>query len=235
MRASAPPPAPIGGNERRSAPCTPAGAARLQALIEGAAELFLTTGYDAVSLDELISRVGGSRRNIYTHFGGKEGLFAEAITDLAHRLAQPLRELEIDYCDTRRALTIFARALLDAALDDRALALHRLMIAESQRFPHLAQTIWRAGYGDVAQIVCDWIESRQARGEMREDIDSETLAEQFINMAAAGPQIRRLIGLLPGPLDDVALESLSVEAVRIFLDGAVKEASGSERLPARLD
>jgi len=44
--------------------------------------MFLDRGYEAMSLDTLIARAGGSRRNIYDRFGGKEGLFIEVVNQL---------------------------------------------------------------------------------------------------------------------------------------------------------
>jgi AcrR family transcriptional regulator len=49
--------------------------AKREKLLEIAAKLFLEKGYEGVSVDEITSQVGGSKTNIYSHFGGKEGLF----------------------------------------------------------------------------------------------------------------------------------------------------------------
>ncbi|MUZ65058.1 TetR/AcrR family transcriptional regulator [Agrobacterium vitis] len=69
---------------------TTKGAERLRSLKDAAANMFLEQGYEAVSMDTLIAQVGGSRRNIYNHFGGKEGLFIETVTRLCAELALPL-------------------------------------------------------------------------------------------------------------------------------------------------
>lgn len=66
------------------------GEARLSAQLEVATELFLKQGYETVSIDEIITRAGGSRRNIYDSFGGKEGLFQSAITKLCDELTDPI-------------------------------------------------------------------------------------------------------------------------------------------------
>ncbi len=59
-----------------------------------AADLFLAHGYDGVSLDDIIAQSGGSKTNIYSHFGGKEGLFIgiiEGLCDEVHAALAAVR------------------------------------------------------------------------------------------------------------------------------------------------
>lgn len=46
--------------------------ARRQALLQAAAEVFFEQGYAATSIDPIIERAGGSKRNIYNEFGTSE-------------------------------------------------------------------------------------------------------------------------------------------------------------------
>ncbi|MGY3494294.1 TetR/AcrR family transcriptional regulator [Bradyrhizobium sp. USDA 4502] len=200
---------------------TARGAARLHALTDAAADMFLDQGYEAVSLDTLIAKVGGSRRNIYQHFGGKEGLFIEVVTQLCEEISQPLVRLKIDHKHARQALTDLGRQLLKLVLQPRTLALHRLMVAEGQRFPELAQSIWRAGPNNAVRILAGWIDRRQP-AEFRHDISSEVLASQFVNMVVSEPQLRALVGLDPRPLRSGQIARMVDEAVEIFLAGALK-------------
>ena len=48
-------------------------------ILAAASELFLRNGY-ANSVDAVIEKVGGSKRAIYSHFGGKDDLFAAMVT-----------------------------------------------------------------------------------------------------------------------------------------------------------
>src|SRR6476619_5097403 len=70
VRRSAQPPLP-------AAP--PAAEPRRERIVRAAAPLFLKKGYDNVSIDEIISVVGGSKATIYAWFGGKEGLFEAVV------------------------------------------------------------------------------------------------------------------------------------------------------------
>ena len=50
--------------------------AKREELLRVATELFLEQGYSCVSVNAIVKRAGGTKTNIYTYFGGKEGLFA---------------------------------------------------------------------------------------------------------------------------------------------------------------
>jgi AcrR family transcriptional regulator len=200
---------------------TAKGTARLGALTDTAMDMFLSEGYDAVSLDTLIAQVGGSRRNIYEHFGGKEGLFIEVVTRLCGELQQPLTALQIDRKAARLALREFGLKVLEVALRPRVLALHRLMIGEGQRFPALAQAIWHAGHDAATRTLSGWIERRQ-KTELRRDIPAPELAAQFINLVLTSPQLRALVGMLPRALKPAERSRIVDQAVDMFLEGARK-------------
>jgi len=205
---------------------TPKGAARLEALTNTALDMFLDQGYEAVSLDDLIARAGGSRRNIYEHFGGKEGLFIAAVTAVCERLAAPIKALEIPLSgDPAAALLLFGKAVLKGVLLPRTLELTRLMIAEAVRFPDLAQTIWRSGHEQPALVLAEWITHQQKRGVLRKGEQPLLLARQFVDLAVADAQFRALVGT-PGTFShDKALRA----AVETFLCGQAGGGSGEHR------
>jgi AcrR family transcriptional regulator len=201
---------------------TAKGAARIDALTDMAVDLFLDQGYEAMSLDQLIARVGGSRRNIYRQFGGKEGLFMAVIASTCDAQATPLKSLHIPLSgDPAEALFLFGSALLDRVLLQPTLALHRLMIAESVRFPELAQTIWRSGHEQAADLLTEWIIHQQRAGVLRTAQSPDVLARQFVDLAVTDVQLRAQIGLSPSINSDAALKA----AIETFLRGQATNAS----------
>ncbi|KPH62103.1 TetR/AcrR family transcriptional regulator [Novosphingobium sp. ST904] len=198
---------------------TARGSARLEVLTDTAAALFLERGYEAVSLDELIARAGGSRRNIYSHFGGKEGLFIEVVTRLCREISEPLEALGIGGDDIRTALIRHGRALLQTVLQPRTLALHRLMIAEGQRFPELAQAVWHAGHDNAARTLAPSIERWRGHAGVTSTLPSDVLAAQFVDLVVGGPQLRALVGLESLPLPPSTMSRYVDEGVETFLCG----------------
>ena len=194
------------------------GAARSQALTDTAAELFLERGYEGVSIDELIGRVGGSRRNVYGRFGGKQGLFIDVVTRLCDDQTQPLRDLDIGEGEIGPTLTIFGKRMLEIVLQPRTLALHRLMISEGQRFPDLAQSILRSGHETGTAILAEWLRGRPG---LRHGPSPETRAEQFVLLLTAGPQLRALTGHTAPVSPDERAHHVR-ETISTFLHGALR-------------
>ncbi|MGE7963995.1 TetR/AcrR family transcriptional regulator [Pseudomonas sp. NPDC089918] len=210
---------------------TAKGAERLHSLTAAAAELFLDRGFHAVAVDDLIARVGGSRRNIYSHFGGKEGLFIEVVKQLCDELTKPLEELNIADDEVREGLFSFGRQLLQTVLQPRTLELHRLMVAEGKRFPELAQAVLHAGHFKAADILTSWIEALQGKRShgLATHLPARTLAQQFVNMVVMEAQLRALAGLDPQPLPADQIDAIVNGAVSTFLHGTQAKRTTHER------
>ena len=63
---------------------------RREALLRAAAEVFFEQGYAATSIDAIIERAGGSKRNIYNEFGNKQGLFSAIVKENADKVLSTL-------------------------------------------------------------------------------------------------------------------------------------------------
>lgn len=196
----------------------PKGVERLRRLTYSATELFLEHGYEATSLDMLIQKVGGSRRNIYERFGGKEGLFSAVIAEECVKLAAPLESLILEDRCVRQTLEKFGAEILHIIKQPRVLELHRLMIAEGKRFPQLSQTIWSAGHHNAKSVLAAWIRRQQEQGKLRPALDASGLAYAFIHMVTGEAQLQLLSG---GPCTTEEQDRSTVSlAVSLFLAAA---------------
>ncbi|GFM57133.1 TetR/AcrR family transcriptional regulator [Pseudomonas capsici] len=220
-----------------SAHRTPKGAQRVDNLTVVAAQLFLERGFDAVAVDDLIARVGGSRRNVYSHFGGKEGLFEAAMMHICAEMAKPLEEMNIQGLEVERVLSGFGIELVRIALSPRTLAVHRLLTTEGKRFPEIAQAMLACSYQKVIAILARWIAEQQAQAEpaFSSAIPADALAVQFVSMISSDLKLRAIVGLIPTELSAEKVDSIVASAVHTFLYGAatgrVDRAGLSPRQP----
>lgn len=200
---------------------TAKGAKRLQDLISVAAELFLDHGYEGVAVDDLIARVGGSRSNVYSHFGGKEGLFKEAMISLCAEVVKPLEQLNISG-EPDEVLTFLGQRLLKTALMPHTLALNRVLVNEGRRFPNVAQAMWDVSYGKAVDILTRWIAGQQQLAEptLSSALPAKTLAQHFIGLVVHDAKFRAASGLAAIPLPDSEVDEIVNHAVRTFLYGA---------------
>jgi AcrR family transcriptional regulator len=188
---------------------------RRQAILDIAREVFLKEGYAAASMSAIAARVGGSKATLYTYFPSKEGLFAEIIVSECRAAAAPvLDEMRRggDIADVlKRSGCRFVRFLTS----DKVLALHRLVIAESVRFPELGRAFYDAGPQTGLRLASEFLREAMVRGQLRA-ADPEVAAEQFIHLCKAGLYQKRLWNLIPEP-SDAQIEANVERAMEMFM------------------
>lgn len=200
---------------------TSRGLARRNLIVTTAIDLFLEQGYDAVTVDEIIRVVGGSKTNLYKHFGGKEGLFSEVVEQLCHDFLQPLSVLEVSSLRPADGLRVLGSTLLKMLMADRHVAFQRLMLAVSGRFPDLTGVWFESGPVQSRKAFANFIASKQATGEMRE-ADPHMLAIQYHDMIVTNPLYLALMGKKPSAAE---IESSIDSAVTTFLLGQLPRAN----------
>lgn len=203
-----------------SSGCTARGSERLKRLRRKAADLFLRHGYDGVSVDALIAAAGGSRRNVYGHFGGKQGLFVAAVQEVCAEASAPLMGLPMAQAGVALGLVLYGRHTLRTLLQRRALDLHCLALTEVGRHAELCATLQRSGCEAAALGLGDWMAARQVRGELRSDIDGHALAALFIGLLVSRPQMQAIAGTLPPDWEPTELERHVDLVVDLFRRGA---------------
>ncbi len=183
--------------------------------MNAATELFLRDGYAATSIESVARQARVGKRTLYARFPDKEALFCAVLQRLMARwLAEPLPDPATG--PVERALVQFADRMLAVALEPEALALHRLLIAESGRFPQIPAMLRAAGVTEGAARIASLLKHEIAEGRLPA-IDPAYAAEQFMHLVLSGPQ-RRALGLGP-PLAPEELAIWARRGVALFLDG----------------
>lgn len=122
-----------------------------EAILRGAVQVFLQLGYGGTSMDRVAAEAQVSKQTIYSHFQDKEGLFRALMERMTLRRFQVILGMETLQGEPETLLREFAEGFLNKIADEEYVALLRLMIAESVRFPELAklygQTVIQKGRG----------------------------------------------------------------------------------------
>jgi TetR/AcrR family transcriptional regulator, mexJK operon transcriptional repressor len=189
-------------------------------ILDVAETLFLGHGFGATSIEAVAKRAGISKRTFYHRFPGKERLFEAVVRRLIERWLPPFDIGLLSPPNLADGLRHAAEYILKIALTPEALALHRLVIHEVQRFPGLARIMHELGAASGIERIAHHLEPRIKSGELRA-IDPRFAAEQFILGVVTGPQ-RRALGL-GIPLSAAELSNWAREAVSLFLDGCRAE------------
>jgi AcrR family transcriptional regulator len=186
-------------------------------ILEVATQLFLERGYDAVSLDDILEQVGGSKTTLYSYYGGKEGLFAAIVHDSCQRKLGPLMSLHLTNLDPRTGLTAIGHRFVSLISDPTGQALYRMMIAEGARFPNLAAEFYATGPESTIRLVKRNLDHWQKAGLLRSG-DSETRAVQFLGILLGNFSTRVMLGL-PVGLSEQDIKDWVDAGVTLFLEG----------------
>lgn len=187
-------------------------------LLRIATDMFLEQGYDAVSVEAIVQRAGGTKTNVYKHFGGKAELFAAAVEALCSELVRSVSRVELDGLDFEDALRAYGRAFLRTVLGERALKQHRMIVAESTRFPDLGRRWIAAGPEAAYHSLAAYLAKQQAAGKLRPGAPRR-LAALYLDMLTLDLHRRLLVAGAPSPKPR-ELRRIVDDAVQIFLYGA---------------
>jgi TetR/AcrR family transcriptional repressor of mexJK operon len=196
-------------------------------ILDVATELFLTEGYGATSIEAVATRAGISKRTFYHRFDDKAELFAAVVHRIIQRLRPPPEVPLVEGATLHDMLRRLAQFILNVALSPPALALHRVVVAESARFPELVRAITDDGGEQEALSLIQQLLVSEPRAHALTAESRLCAAQQFLQMIIAVPQRRALgFGTAMTPAE---LEVWTEETVTLFLHGCF----GDRDTPAR--
>lgn len=196
-------------------------AARRDALIAAARRSFVERGFDGTSLDAIIAEVGGSRRNIYAEFGGKEGLLRAVIERIISEIAEgPARPAEAGG-DPRDWLVAVGTAFVREMLDPEVIAVFRQLIGSGGASGEDAEALWRAGPQRFRGMLSDWLAGQHEAGRLHVP-DPDLAAMLLPEMLRASYQIEILVGRR-GTVPDAEVAAHVERVVDFFLAAAAPQ------------
>jgi AcrR family transcriptional regulator len=208
----------------------PSHAAALQLrdrILEVATELFLTEGYGSTSIEAVAARASISKRTFYHRFDDKAALFAAVVHRIIEQIRPPPEVPLLAGAKLEEILRRLAGIILRAALAPQAIALHRLIIAESVRFPHLVRAVYNEPGTQEAMTLIGDLLARELRDAHLTVELRRFAAAQFLHMVVALPQ-RRSMGL-GSPMTAKELERWAQDTVNLFLNGCRGLSGGLSR------
>jgi AcrR family transcriptional regulator len=186
-------------------------------ILDVATQLFFAAGYGATSIEAVAQRARVSKRTLYHRFPDKAALFGAVVHRVVERLRPPASVPLYEGGSLEEILQRLARLMLRAALTPAALALNRLILSESHRFPELAAVVAREGAGAEAVKQIAALLDREAKANRLTVDNTMFAATQFMQMVIVVPQ-RRALGL-GEPMTEAELDGWAGNAVNLFLNG----------------
>lgn len=204
-----------------SAP-TDAARRKLREITDAAAVEFLAEGYSAVSMDAITSRSGVSKATVYKHFGNKERLFLAVIGGIVRKTCADLEPYGstvagafAEASDPRASLILLTRGRAAFMLRPGVMALRRLVIGESGRFPQLGRLWYEATYGMTDGPLVEALTELGRLGKLVVP-DPVLAGRQLVAVTVGVPQLEHTFA--PGAeVDPAELTRVVTSGVDLFL------------------
>jgi AcrR family transcriptional regulator len=194
--------------------------ARRAAIVAAARDSFLDNGYAATSMSTIAAQLGGSKGTLWAYFPSKEALFAAVLDDLTAAFRRELDEAFRPGRSLRAALQFFCESFMCKVMAPHAIKLHRLIIAEGDRFPEIGPLFYERGPKPVTDHLTSYLGKQMDKGLLRRA--DPAMAAAHLTDLIKGPQASRLWGVEQRcTADDIRIHAASV--VELFLRGYAPE------------
>jgi TetR/AcrR family transcriptional repressor of mexJK operon len=195
-------------------------ASKRKAILEAAADAFLTNGYDGTSMDDVATRAAVSKPTVYKYFADKERLFAAivlATTDQVVALVRLIGETLAETDELEQVLTRLARRLITTLMEPRMVRLRRLIIANAERFPDVGRAWYENGFERVLAALAGSFRELAQRGLLDLE-DPLVAADHFVGLLLWIPLNQAMFTGRTSP-SRRELDTYARAAVGAFLDG----------------
>jgi AcrR family transcriptional regulator len=189
---------------------------RDERLIAIAASMFMERGFEGTSIDAVAEAAGVGKATLYARYKDKGELFAAVLQRKIDRwLAQNETAEEAASGRIEDVLLALARRTVAAALTPEAVAINRIVMAQSARFPNLAKLVheqgWQRSNAAVAVLLARFVKTGQIEVE-----DSTVAADLFLSLVIGRQTRMAMLGI---ETDPEQVDQRVQAAVKLFLDG----------------
>jgi TetR/AcrR family transcriptional regulator, mexJK operon transcriptional repressor len=167
--------------------------AKREIILRGAKMVFLNKGFAETNMDAVAAKAGVSKMTLYRHFNNKEALFAGVIRALCERIVDAGLEHVFEQ-SPKRALRAYAEKMIAIVFARETVELHRIVIAESRRFPQLGRLFYTTGPEKCVAVLARYLECHRSDHQLR-IADPWRAAEEFLELLRGYAHLRLLLGL----------------------------------------
>jgi AcrR family transcriptional regulator len=191
-------------------------------IYEAARQEFAARGFAAANIADVACRAGVSTKTLYRLVPNKMALFEGMVTDRMDRFVSIVNLGACDGRDIEAALQAALLACADLVLDADVIALQRIILAESEKFPAIAELFYEKAMQRTIGALAAWLGTQQKRGRILLD-DAQSAAGMLHGMFVFQPQRDVLFGHRP-VLQRRELEARAKACATLFLSGCAVRA-----------
>jgi AcrR family transcriptional regulator len=189
---------------------------RDERLIAIAASMFMERGFEGTSIDAVAEAAGVGKATLYARYKDKGELFAAVLQRKIDRwLALSETAEEAASGRIEDVLLALARRTVAAALTPDAVAINRIVMAQSARFPQLAKLVHEQGWQRSNAAVAALLDRFAKAGQIEVE-DTSVAADLFLSLVIGRQTRMAMLGI---ETDPEQVDQRVQAAVKLFLDG----------------
>src|SRR5579871_5440434 len=187
------------------------GSAKRRQIMDGARSVFLGSGFDGASMNDIARAAGVSKGTLYAYFDSKDELFEAIIRGEFAQAAERLCTFRHEG-DARDMLRDFGVRLISKMADPYTRSLARVVIAAAEKFPNVGRAFYEAGPLYGATRLAAELQHLEELGALKVP-DPERAAWQFVDLCQSYVYKRLLFGVV---------ETVSPEEIRASVQAGVE-------------
>jgi AcrR family transcriptional regulator len=193
-------------------------------ILEAARQEFAAHGFAATSIENVARRAGVSTKTLYRIVPDKKTLFEATVTQRMDRFASVVSLRACEGGNIEAALPDALLACADLVLDPEVIAIQRLILADSDKFPEIPETFYIKAMRRSVAALAEWLLVQKKRGLIVLD-DVEAAAGMLLGMLVFQPQRDVMFGHKPPPTRS-ELELRAKTCSALFLRGCRRGTAG---------
>ncbi len=185
-------------------------------IYEAARHVFAEKGFSATSMEAIARAAGVSTKTVYRLIENKAVLFEQMVRQ---RIDRFVNAVNLSACENRNFEVALGDALIvcgELVLDREVIAIQRMVLAESDAFPQMAESFYEYAMRRTVGALGDWLKL-QGRGLIALD-DPDEAAGMLLGMLIFEPQRAVWFGHRAAPTRG-AIMRRARSCAKLFLSG----------------
>lgn len=186
-------------------------------IFEAARHVFAEKGFSATSMEAIARAAGVSTKTVYRLIENKAVLFEQMVRQ---RIDRFVNAVNLSACENRNFEVALGDALIvcgELILDREVIAIQRMILAESDAFPQMAESFYEYAMLRTVSALGDWLKQQQGRGVIVLH-DPDEAAGMLLGMLIFEPQRAVWFGHRAAP-SRRAIEQRARACAKLFLQG----------------
>ncbi len=186
-------------------------------IYEAARHVFAEKGFATTSMEAIARAAGVSTKTVYRLIENKAVLFEQMVRQ---RIDRFVNAVNLSACENRNFEVALGDALIvcgELVLDREVIAIQRMILAESDAFPQMAELFYEYAMRRTVAALGEWLKQQLARGAIALD-DPDDAAGMLLGMLIFEPQRAVWFGHRAAP-SRTAIDQRARSCAKLFLRG----------------